>query len=112
MKNKSTAEQVAHEQTKCKHFNGIQHAACKAGINYRAMIGGPNFGWAKHLPCLSDPKAVVCGAREFPTPQEAEATITKQDETCAAVLRHLATGEALPDGVSVMVCREEDMEKW
>lgn len=103
------ARAVAKEISKCKHFTGIQHAACKAGVNYRALIGGPDFGWAKYLPCLSDPEAVICERREYPTPEEAEALVTASDEACAAVLRHLTTGEPLPEGVSYIACRKEDM---
>ena len=100
---------VEAEMSKCVHFTGIQHDICAAGVNYRALVGGPDFGWARKIPCLSEPGAVPCASLRLPTLEEAEAKVTKGDEVYAAVLRHLTTGEPLPDGVSVMVCREEDM---
>ncbi len=104
--------QVQHELHSCVSFNGIQHDECKAGVNYRRLIGGPDFGWAKHLPCLNDPEAVQCEKRAFPTLAEAETIVTEMDEATAAVIRHLADGTPLPPGVSVMVCQQRDMEPW
>jgi len=36
----------------CKHFNGIQHDECAAGVNYRKLAGDPRTGMALRLPCL------------------------------------------------------------
>lgn len=36
----------------CKHFNGIQNDECKLKVNYRALAGGDNVGWAARLPCI------------------------------------------------------------
>lgn len=100
---------VESEMSKCIHFAGIQHDTCAAGVNYQRLLGGPRFGWAKHLPCLADPEAIVCEQRRFPTRDEAEATVREMDTACAAALNHIAHGTPLPPGVTVMVCRREDL---
>ena len=42
-------------ETKCRYFNGTAHnKECKAGINYRNLVGGPDFGWAARLCCVPD----------------------------------------------------------
>jgi|GEM_PF-6331189 len=39
----------------CRHFNGPLHnASCKAEINYRELVGGPDFGWMARLPCAGN----------------------------------------------------------
>lgn len=38
----------------CKHFNGIQHATCVAGLNIRSVTGGDDFGWARRIPCFAE----------------------------------------------------------
>lgn len=100
---------VESEMAKCIHFTGIQHDTCAAGVNYGRLLGGPRFGWAKHLPCLSDPEAIACEQCRFPTREEAEATVREMDAACTAALNHIAHGTPLPPGVTVMVCRREDM---
>lgn len=42
---------ILKAQTGCRHFNGVQHGCCKAGVNYRELIGGPDIGWALKIPC-------------------------------------------------------------
>lgn len=41
----------------CIHFTGVggpsgDKETCAAGVNYRAHVGGPAFGWMRRLPCL------------------------------------------------------------
>lgn len=57
---------------RCIHFNGIQHDTCKAGINYRELAGGEEFGMAKRLPCISENgiEPGVCASCHYPTPAE------------------------------------------
>ena len=43
---------VRQIEGRCKHFNGNQYDACKAGINY-LQLAGPNEGIALRLPCLN-----------------------------------------------------------
>ncbi len=77
----------------CKHFNGIwapgmKEHSCRAGVDYRSLVGGETQGWVNRLPCL--PKSadrtdaeraeiVPCALREFPTLGEVEAK-EKADE--------------------------------
>lgn len=36
----------------CKHFTGaFNHDCCAAGVNYRTLSGGDDFGWLRRLPC-------------------------------------------------------------
>lgn len=78
-KDQQFQDHVAREMRTCKHFNGIQHNGCRAGIDYHELMGS-GFGCFKHLPCLSHPKAtVVCSSAVFPTREEAEATTREED---------------------------------
>ena len=45
----------------CKHFNGVTAITCKAGVDYRKHVDGPEFGWLQRLPCIkiSDANNVV-----------------------------------------------------
>lgn len=56
----------------CKHFNGIQHKACRAGIAYASFErdGKPY----PPIPCLpaDRPCPSTCAKREFPTLAEVE----------------------------------------
>lgn len=83
----------------CRFFNGLGFGAgerakcCEAGINYRELVGGPDFGWARRIPCLDgspslprlDP--VPCSRRVLMT-QEEHAEREKEtraliDQVCA-----------------------------
>jgi len=50
--------QVEKLRSQCKHFQGIQHGSCKAGVNFRRLAGGPDYieesgnSWPNRLPCL------------------------------------------------------------
>lgn len=55
----------------CKHFNGIQHDKCGAGLNMRDVTGGDPFGWAKRMPCIaSNACNIECKSYSEPTEQE------------------------------------------
>jgi hypothetical protein len=102
--------QVDHEQHSCRHFTGIQHDECATGVNYRALVGGEQFGWVRRIPCVPEPgETVPCEKLSLPSREEAEAIVTEMDEATAAVIRHIATGEPLPEGVTYIACRREDM---
>lgn len=37
---------------RCRHFNGpVHNKECKANINYRNLVGGPDWGWMARMPC-------------------------------------------------------------
>jgi len=64
-------------RNRCKHFTGIAHDTCKAGVNYRALVGGPDAGWAIRLPCnpslrKAESAPVPCECRELNTDAELE----------------------------------------
>ena len=85
--------------TSCRHFTGIQHETCKAGVNYEQLRGESHS-----LPCLANfvnlgrlPKA-ECG--KFSTLTEEEA-IREADETVAISQRTmLAMAEAHKDAIA------------
>lgn len=64
----------------CKHFNGIhdfskkEPKCCDAGVCYRTLVGGDDFGWAARLPCLTIDERhtdkVACDKFEEPTQAE------------------------------------------
>jgi hypothetical protein len=48
----------------CIHYTGAlnprTNGVCKAGVDYRALVGGDDKGWVTRLPC-SFPKKPKCG---------------------------------------------------
>lgn len=65
---------MSKRYTRCVHFTGIQNDCCKVGLNYRAVVGGDNAGWAARLPCVPDSPlrkdAATCDKFCAPTPEE------------------------------------------
>jgi hypothetical protein len=58
---------------KCKHFNGIQHPACDAGVKYKPFLLQKGQTTRPELPCFSpmdDPNSQRCNKREDPTAEE------------------------------------------
>jgi hypothetical protein len=81
---------VAKNMADCRHFNGIQHDCCNAGINYEELIEHGKY----RIPCLKmavglkrDP--AICGSFEAMTREEAEAdadsSLDRQNKTMLAV---------------------------
>jgi hypothetical protein len=69
--------QIKAETLTCRHFNGIQHDCCAAGVNYRALAGEPMVGCATRIPCLpiKEPKGgpmADCDKHSTWTQSEAE----------------------------------------
>jgi len=80
---KTTEERKAEQRERnitrtietCQYFTGIQNKLCKAGVEIRTLVGGPDFGWATRLPCMlshGERCEVTCDKRHFPTREEAE----------------------------------------
>lgn len=70
-------------QQTCRHFNGIQHDRCYAGVDYRGLMEGSTTGSGR-LPCLpafspDDPPPVSCALLNRPTREEAEAEVRESD---------------------------------
>lgn len=84
---------VQVEMNRCVHFTGIGNKTCNAGVNYREMIGGPDLGWAKHLPCLADDgSSVVCAHAQFPSETEARADVDRREARTVEFLEQIAAG--------------------
>lgn len=74
---KRDALEVKAEMLTCRHFNGVQHDCCLAGVNYRALAGEPELGCMTRIPCavISEPKGgpmAVCERRDTWNRDEAE----------------------------------------
>ena len=87
---------IKGEMLTCRHFNGIHHGECRAGVNYRVLAGEPSLGCMTRIPCTFgfEPKGgpmAVCAKLERPSREEAELTIDKQE---AAFQRHVGAYSA------------------
>ncbi len=102
-------DDVQRRMTTCRHFNGIQHPTCEAGVNYRVLVGGDDCGWALHTPCHADSTDVQCNRYATITREEAIRERDEDDTHVADVVARLERGENVP---GVITCRREDMEPW
>ena len=60
--------------TRCKFARTCRDHVCEAGVDRRALVGGPDFGWYVRTPCdLEHDASATCNARQFPTAEEVEA---------------------------------------
>jgi len=59
----------------CKHYRGpVVNQECKAGVNYRDLVGHADRGWGCELPCRTENRTdVECEKRELPTQDEVQA---------------------------------------
>lgn len=94
----------------CKHFNGIQHDVCEAGINYRELVGNER-GAIRCLPCLPKTNSlgplpgmdyVDCPKLEYMTREEAEQQETESEAELARVLAAIANSECPTCGKQVV----------
>lgn len=88
----------------CKHFTGIQHDTCAAGVAYSSVRDSSKPG-PYRWPCLRNPE-LSCSKREFPTQAEAEASeaevraaIDKAVADIAAGKCHVCGADAEPSKV-------------
>lgn len=105
-------DRLRDEMNRCIHFTGIQNEACAAGVHYRKMVGGPDCGWARRIPCCASSlteNVVSCCHRALPTQEEAQAALDHMDAVVAEALRRHAAGLPMEEGVTAFFCREEDM---
>lgn len=64
----------------CRHHAGME-PICGAGVNVRQLVGGPDIGWLRRLPCVSpanplrDPNPVACPQHSPLSEAEADAII-------------------------------------
>jgi hypothetical protein len=66
----ANARNRARRGATCRHFNGLQHDTCKAGIPYESVKAGP--GCWPCLPPFNDGQecSAVCASKTLPTPEE------------------------------------------
>ena len=75
----------------CKHFNGIQHEACKVLIPYSTFRKSTG---ALSLPCLKDDNSHhVCQSAEWYTIEEAEVIEAQHEKAVADYLVSIGTGK-------------------
>lgn len=79
---KSDEERYAAKLATCTHFDGLpigmsdKSAKCKAGVCYRELVGGPDEGWARRVPCTppyrpgDEQNMVYCEKFQATTPEE------------------------------------------
>src|ERR1051326_3435555 len=87
---------IANDLTRCVHFTGTVNETCKAGVNYRAVVGGPDLGWGTRLPChgvfeREGVERVGCEHLHKPTLEEAERRVDESERRMAILaLAHKA----------------------
>lgn len=96
---KEYERRIQSKMGQCVHFRGVHHnETCAAGVKYRELVGGPDFGWLTRLPCnrfLSNEagQAVPCDKLQLTSREEAEADVRAADEafqrvnTCVKAIR-------------------------
>lgn len=75
----------------CIHYRGAlnpAHKTCKAGVDYRELVGHNNPGWVRLLPCsafdaLDGQTKVQCPHFRAPTPEEIDEDERKTNESMA-----------------------------
>lgn len=70
-----TERSILRIMSTCVHFTGIQHTACKAGVNYHEQFGDGE-GCFANIPCTTSfnkGPAKDCPKTLYPTREEAEA---------------------------------------
>jgi len=71
----------------CIHWTGTQTKLCKEGIDFRALVGGSEFGWVTRLPCIDleakDGAKAICAKFRAPTPEEVAEDKRQTDEYSA-----------------------------
>lgn len=86
---------IQNHMHSCVHFTGIQHESCKAGVNYRTLVGGSDLGWARRLPCTEGwpedqvREAVPCDQCRRVTREEAEEKVKSADASFERIAKCL-----------------------
>lgn len=100
----------------CIHYRGTQRP-CAAGIDLRALAGGPDFGWGTRLPChnlfpVKEGERAKCDKLRYPTAEEiaasdAEFQVYSSNATKArdAIVAHYkANAEQSPGKLPCPIC--------
>lgn len=67
---------IAQKMGTCKHFNGLRHDCCLAGVRYQDLVpDGKEPSARASMPCMDkyNPSGTTCEKREPHTREEAEA---------------------------------------
>ncbi len=93
---------------KCRHFNGIQHECCKAGVRYKDVEMHANEHPRVRLPCADFAFTGVevrvpdtCPARSFLTQEEHAAHEEEHKAAVGRALTALAAGKCHVCGVDI-----------
>jgi len=81
---------IEQEMDRCKHFTGIQHDECSAGVLYDAVRVPREPGTGIGLPCFVSDGVGQCVKRVLPTLAEAEEDARKSAE----FIGHMAAARA------------------
>ena len=94
-------------QGHCKHYGNVRgELVCDKGVDVRAHVGGPDYGWMARIPCVTSKlskEQVTCGLRELPTADELAAGLAGMDRLLRAVVNGCC-----PDCGSALRLRETD----
>jgi hypothetical protein len=91
----------------CVHFTGMQNKECKAGVNYRQHVGGPDFGWAFRMPCIkkyASADSVKCAKYQEPTAEQ----VAEFEQSCKAAINRLIVTFPLSEKIK----REHKGKSW
>jgi hypothetical protein len=89
----TTEEQIADW---CIHFNGIQHAQCKAGEVYKSVKSAQGY------PCFkSDNCAAQCSHATYPTPEEVTARVEQMQVAIKASVNAYLNGNCPHCGAKI-----------
>lgn len=74
----------------CKHWNGTAYDTCGAGLNWRKVTGGGDFGIMTRCPCINGNLPVTCERFEVYTPEELEQIEREWQEHFATMEKEVA----------------------
>ncbi len=72
----------------CRHFNGIQHPTCRAGISYASM--------PRPLPCFKSSCSEACNSASFLGEQELDVKVAEHEAAIRAFLSEMFEGVTCP----------------
>ncbi len=87
----------------CIHAVSPAHSElCKKGVNFRELVGGPNFGWFMRMPCITTDRSkeqVPC--KHFSPPTDEQLREWQEKSVEEALLKDCAIGmiKKLDDGL-------------
>ncbi len=85
----------AVKNDRCKYFTGYQEIVCKAGVTYRSLVGGPDLGWLRRLPCLlmeGQHDQAICERFELPIAEELAESERQAEEATRRFVAALEEG--------------------